>query len=224
MSMNLNSAVKANKQAAGKLLRSLRYALYVITHPFDGFWDLTHEKRGSMAAAHVLVALTFLTRLFYKRFTSFMFERVYWEQFNIWREVISILALVIIYCAANWCLTTLFDGKGRFSDIYIGTAYALTPYILITNIVTILSNYVTVEEGTFITYFSSLAMIWSGLLILVSIMQIHDYSLGKALLAIIFTVAGMMIIVFLIMLFFSLISDGIAYFVSIYKEIMFRLY
>lgn len=224
MSMNLNSAVKANKQAAGKLLKSLRYALYVITHPFDGFWDLTHEKRGSMAAAHVLVALTFITRLFYKRFTSFMFEKVYWEQFNIWREVISILALVIIYCAANWCLTTLFDGKGRFSDIYIGTAYALTPYILITNIVTIVSNYVTVEEGTFITYFSSLAMIWSGLLILVSIMQIHDYSLGKALLAIIFTVAGMMIIVFLIMLFFSLISDGIAYFVSIYKEIMFRLY
>lgn len=224
MSMNLNSAVKANKQAAGRLLKSLRYALYVITHPFDGFWDLTHEKRGSLGAAHVLVILTFLTRLFYQRFTSFMFVKVYWEQFNIWREVISILALVVIYCAANWCLTTLFDGKGRFSDIYIGTAYALTPYILITNIVTFVSNYVTVEEGTFISYFSSLAMIWSGLLILVSIMQIHDYSLGKALLAIIFTVAGMMVIVFLIMLFFSLISDGIAYFVSIYKEIMFRLY
>ncbi len=224
MSMNLNSAVKANKQAALRLLKSLRYALYVITHPFDGFWDLTHEKRGSMAAAHVLVVLTFITRLFYYRFTSFMFVKVYWEQFNIWREVVSILALVIVYCAANWCLTTLFDGKGRFSDIYIGTAYALTPYILITNIVTIISNYVTVEEGTFITYFSSLAMIWSGLLILVSIMQIHDYSLGKAILAIIFSVAGMMVIVFLLMLFFSLISDGIAYFVSVYKEIMFRLY
>ncbi len=224
MSMNLNSAVKGNKQAALRLLKSLRYALYVITHPFDGFWDLTHEKRGSMAAAHVLVVLTFITRLFFYRFTSFMFVKVYWEQFNIWREVVSILALVVIYCAANWCLTTLFDGKGRFSDIYIGTAYALTPYILITNIVTIISNYVTVEEGTFVTYFSSLAMIWSGLLILVSIMQIHDYSLGKAILAIIFSVAGMMVIVFLLMLFFSLISDGIAYFVSIYKEIMFRLY
>lgn len=224
MSMNLNSAGKANKQAALRLLKSLRYALYVITHPFDGFWDLTHEKRGSMAAAHVLVVLTFLTRLFYWRFTNFMFVKVYWEQFNIWREVVSILALVIVYCAANWCLTTLFDGKGRFSDIYIGTAYALTPYILLTNIVTFISNYVTVEEGTFITYFSALAIIWSGLLILVSIMQIHDYSLGKAILAIIFSVAGMMVIVFLLMLFFSLISDGIAYFVSVYKEIMFRLY
>lgn len=224
MSMNLNLAGRVNKQAAQKLLKSLRYSLYVITHPFDGFWDLTHEKRGSMAAAHILVALTFLTRLWSKRFTSFMFMTVYWEQFNIWREIVSILALVIIYCAANWCLTTLFDGKGRFSDIYIGTAYSLTPYILLTNIVTFVSNFVTVEEGTFLTYFSSLAMIWSGLLILVSIMQIHDYSFLKALLAIVASVAGMMIIVFLILLFFSLISDGIAYFVSIYKEIMFRLY
>lgn len=224
MSMNLNLAGKVNKQAAQKLLKSLRYSLYVITHPFDGFWDLTHEKRGSLMAAHILVALTFLTRLWSLRFTSFLFGEVYWEQFNIWREIVSIVALVIIYCAANWCLTTLFDGKGRFSDIYIGTAYSLTPYILITNIVTIVSNYVTIEEGTFIGYFSSLAMIWSGLLILVSVMQIHDYSLGKAILAIIFSVAGMMVIVFLIMLFFSLISDGVAYFVSIYKEIMFRLY
>lgn len=224
MSMNLNLAGRVNKQAAQKLLKSLRYSLYVITHPFDGFWDLTHEKRGSMAAAHILVALTFLTRLWSKRFTSFMFMTVYWEQFNIWREIVSILALVIIYCAANWCLTTLFDGKGRFSDIYIGTAYSLTPYILLTNIVTFVSNFVTVEEGTFLTYFSSLAMIWSGLLILVSIMQIHDYSFLKALLAIVASVAGMMIIVFLILLFFSLISDGVAYFVSIYKEIMFRLY
>ncbi len=224
MNLNLNLAEKVNKQAVRNLLKSLRYSLYVITHPFDGFWDLTHEKRGSVGAAHILVILTFLTNLWSMRFTNFMFNNVLWEKVNIWKAIISILAPLIIYCAANWCLTTLFDGKGRFTDVYIGTAYALTPYILITNLVTILSNFVTVEEGAFITYFAYLAMIWSGLLILVSVMQIHDYSLGKAVLAIIFSVVGMMIIVFLIMLFFSLISDGVAYFVSIYKEIMFRLY
>lgn len=40
---------------------TLRYALYVITHPLDGFWDLTHEKRGSVAAANVIIVMTFLT-------------------------------------------------------------------------------------------------------------------------------------------------------------------
>ncbi|MCH5272479.1 MAG: YIP1 family protein [Lachnospiraceae bacterium] len=222
--MNLNLAEKVNKQAAQKLLKSLRYSLYVITHPFDGFWDLTHEKRGSLAAAHILVALTFMTNLWSLRYTSIIFNQVLWDKINIWRQILGILGPLIIYCAANWCLTTLFDGKGRFTDIYIGTAYALTPYILIENIVTIVSNVLTREEGAFLGYFENLALVWCGFLILASVMQIHDYSLGKAIFAIIASVAGMMIIVFLLMLFFSLITDGIAYFVSIYKEIVFRVY
>ena len=37
--------------------QSLRFALHVITHPFDGFWDLIHEKRGTMAAAHTFLFL-----------------------------------------------------------------------------------------------------------------------------------------------------------------------
>lgn len=224
MSLKLNLNAVINKAKLKKLLDSLRYSLYVITHPFDGFWDLTHEKRGSFGAANIILILFFLTNLWSMRFTNFMFNNVLWEKVNIWMQIAGIVAPVIIYCVANWCLTTLFDGKGRLKDVYIGTAYALTPYIILTNITTILSNFVTVDEGAFISVFSNFSLIWCGFLILVSVMQIHDYSLGKAVLAIIASAAGMMIIVFLLLLFFSLLSDGIAYFVSIYKEIMFRLY
>ena len=38
-------------------IQSLKFALYCITHPFDGFWDLTHEKRGSIAAANTILIL-----------------------------------------------------------------------------------------------------------------------------------------------------------------------
>lgn len=222
--MNLNVKAKINKQSMKSYWESLRYALYVMTHPFDGFWDLTHEKRGSMAAAHTLLILTFLTNLWSMRFTNFMFNGVRWERINIWQQVMGLLAPLLIYCVANWCLTTLFDGKGRLKDIYMGMCYSLTPYILLTNPVTIISNFVTVEEGAFIAYFDYIALGWAAMLILISVMQIHDYSLMKAILAIIFSVAGMMIIVFLIMLFFSLVSDAVAFFISIGKEIMFRIY
>jgi len=220
--LNLNGVISKAKWK--KLLESLRYSLYVITHPFDGFWDLTHEKRGSVGAAHVIVILFFLTNLWSMRFTNFMFNGMLWEKVNIWMQIVGIVAPIVIYCAANWCLTTLFDGKGRFSDVYVGTAYALTPYIILTNIGTVLSNFVTVEEGAFIAIFDGFALVWCGFLILVSVMQVHDYSLGNAVLAIIASAVGMMIIVFLLLLFFSLISDGISYFVSIYKEISFRVY
>lgn len=222
--MNAKAKANKNKQSVREFFGSLKYALYIMTHPFDGFWDLTHEKRGSMAAAHVLVILTFLTNLWNMRFENFMFNPTRWERVNIWTQIIGILALLLVYCVANWCLTTLFDGKGRLKDIYMGMAYSLTPYILIMNPITIISNFVTKEEGAFIAYFEALALGWAAALILVSVMQIHDYGLGKAILAIIFSVVGMMVIVFLVLLFFSLVSDAIAFFVSIAKELIFRMY
>jgi len=222
MSMNLKA--KINKPALKRYKDSLRYALYIMTHPFDGFWDLTHEKRGSMAAANTLLILTFLTNLWNMRYKNFMFNDVRWERVNIWSQVAGILAPLLLYVVANWCLTTLFDGKGRMKDVYMGMCYSLTPYILIVNPVTIISNVVTREEGAFITYFEALALAWAFALILVSVMQIHDYSLGKAILAIIFSAVGMMIIVFLVMLFFSLVSDAIGFFISVGKELLLRVY
>lgn len=222
--MSMNLSAKINKQSMQKFGKSLRYAFYIMTHPFDGFWDLTREKRGSMAVANLLVFLTLMTNLWSMRFTNFMFNDVRWERVNIWSQISGILAPLLIYCVANWCLTTLFDGKGRLKDIYMGMAYSLTPYILIMNPVTIISNFVTADEGAFIAVFEAIALGWAGVLILISVMQIHDYSLFKALLAIAFSVAGMMIIVFLILLFFSLFSDAIAFFVSVYKELLFRFY
>ena len=222
--MSLNLKTKINKQAVTRYKESLRYALYVMTHPFDGFWDLTHEKRGSMAAANTLLILTFLTNIWSMRYTNFMFNDVRWERVNIWTEILGLLAPLLLYVVANWCLTTLFDGKGRMKDVYMGMCYSLTPYILIMNPITIISNFVTSEEGAFLIYFNYLALAWAGGLILVSVMQIHDYSLMKAILAIAFSAAGMMIIVFLIMLFFSLVSDAVAFFISVGKEILFRIY
>lgn len=222
--MSLNVKTKINKQSMKRFWESLRYSMYIMTHPFDGFWDLTHEKRGSMAAANVLLGLNFLTNIWNLRFTNFMFNDTRWDRVNIWSEILGVLAPLLIYCVANWCLTTLFDGKGRLKDIYMGMCYSLTPYILIMNPLTIISNVVTKEEGAFIAYFEYLALGWVVALMLISIMQIHDYSLMKAILAAAFSIFGMLVIVFLIMLFFSLVSDAVAFFVSVGKEIMFRYY
>ena len=195
---------------------TLRYALHCCVRPFDGFWDLTHEKRGSIAAANTIIVLVLITNLLKLGFTGFMFgiQTIFW----------TCAAIFIIYVVANWCLTTLFDGKGRLSDIWMGTAYAMTPYVLIQLPLIVLSNFVTEEEGAFYSYFGYFSFIWCGLLVMASVMMIHDFLLGKAFLSIVFTAVGMLIIVFLLVLFFSLISDGFSYFYSIYQETVFRLY
>lgn len=220
--MNITTCL--NKEKILNFLKTLRYALYVIVHPFDGFWDLTHEKRGSIAAANVIVIMVLFVSIWEMQFTNFMFMYVQWEKINLFIVILGILLPFFIWCIANWSLTTLMNGKGTLRNIYMASAYALTPFVIIRLPLILLSNVVTVEEGAFYSYFITFSTLWCGLLFLTAMMMIHDYTLGKAAIVCLLTIAGMGVIIFLLLLFFSLISDAVAFFVSIYKETVFRFY
>lgn len=202
---------------------TLKFALYCITHPLDGFWDLTHEKRGSYAAANTILILTLIIRVMKLRYTSFIFLNVYWEGINIFLYLASILFPLALFVVGNWALTTLFDGKGRLGQVYMATCYAITPYPLMQLPLMVLSNFVTVDEKEFYTVLSGLSLVWAALLILAAMGQIHEYSMGKNVLFIFASLLAMLIMVFILMLFFSMISQGVAYFISLGKELLFRL-
>src|SRR5574344_1870916 len=105
----------------------------------------------------------------------------------------------------------------------MGTAYALTPYVLIQIPLIFLSNAVTVQEGTFYYFFNDLSYLWVAMLIIMAMMMIHQYTFGKTLLFMIASLFGMLVFIFIMLLFFSMISQGVAYFVSLDREILFRL-
>lgn len=197
--------------------------MYCITHPLDGFWDLTHEKRGTYAAANTILILTLIARIAQLRFTSFVFLRVYWEEINIFLYLSSILFPLALFVVGNWALTTLFDGKGRLGQVYMATCYCLVPYPLIQFPLMIFSNFVTVEEAEFYTVINGLSLVWCALLIIAAMGQIHEYSLAKNILFMVASLFAMLVIVFILMLFFSMISQGVAYFISLGKEFLFRL-
>lgn len=204
--------------------QSLRYALHVITHPFDGFWDLVHEKRGSLAAAHTFLFLFLLTRVLKLMCTSFQFISAPVQHMNIFEEAASLLLPFLVLCLANWAMTTLFDGKGRFKDIYMAMCYALVPYILIQLPMILVSNMLTYEEGSLYSVMLTISVIWCVFLVFVGLMEIHDYGPGKTFIFLIVTVVGALVIIFLVLTFFSLLSDALGYFVSMYREIVYRLY
>ena len=206
-----------------KYFDSLKFAFYCITHPLDGFWDLTHEKRGTYAAANTILFLTVLIRVLKLRFTSFLFIQVYWEDLNIFLYIASILFPLALWVVGNWGLTTLFDGKGRLGQVYMATCYALTPYPLIQFPLMIFSNFVTVDEAEFYSVVSALSLVWAALLVIAAMGQIHEYSAGKNLLFTVATLFAMLVMIFILMIFFSMISQGVAYFVSLAKELMFRM-
>lgn len=211
------------KETYTRFRKDFKFAFYCLTHPMDGFWDLTHEKRGSMAVANTILILTLLARICRLQFTSFIFNKVYWPEINIFMYLASVVFPLALWCIANWAWTTLFDGKARLNQIYMATCYCLLPYPLFQFPLIVLSNVVTVDEGEFYSVISTLSLVLCALLILVAMSQIHEYTMKKTLLFTVASLFGMLVIIFILLLFFSMISQGIAYFVSIVKEILFRM-
>lgn len=203
---------------------TLRYGLYVVLHPFDGFWDLKHEKRGSMAAANTFVLLALLTQVWSRMYSNWLFVDVDLQRFNVWLECGTFLVPLVIFCIANWCLTTLFDGKGTLRDIYILTAYALVPFILLRLPMTFVSNVLLKDEQMLFTFFNSLGLLWSAALLICGQMMVHDYSLSKTLLFTVATVVGMAVIITLCLMIFSMVSEAVGYFASLYRELRFQFY
>lgn len=221
--VTVESKQKTGHPGWTRYLETLRYSLYVISHPFDGFWDLVHEKRGSLAAAHTFLILFLLVRVLKLMLTSFQFITAPIQYINVFQQMASLALPFLILCIANWAMTTLFDGKGRFRDIYMAMCYALVPYILIQLPMILVSNMLTFEEGSFYQVFLSVSIIWCVFLAFVGLMQVHDYGPGKTIIFLLVTVLGAAVIIFLMLVFFSLLSDAAAYFVSMYREIVFRL-
>jgi uncharacterized membrane protein len=217
------AAVDARRAGWQRYKSTLRYGLYVITHPFDGFWDLVHEKRGSLAAAHTFLALFLITYVLKLMLTNFQFITAPIQYINVYERIASLLLPFLVLCVANWALSTLFDGKGRFKDIYMAMCYALVPYVIIQIPLILLSNILTFDEGSFYNVLDVLSLVWCGFLAFVGLMEVHDYGPGKTIVFIIATIFGSLVILFLLLVFFSLLSDAFGFFVSIYREIVFRL-
>ena len=211
------------KETYTRYFKSFKFAFYCMTHPLDGYWDLTHEKRGSLAVANTILILTLVARIASLQFTSFIFNQVYWPEVNIFLYLGSIVFPLALWVVGNWALTTLFDGKARLPQIYVATCYAMLPYPLFQFPLIIFSNMVTVNEAEFYTLINTIVLVFCAIYIVVAMMQIHEYTMSKTILFTAFSIFAMLVIVFILLLFFSIISQGVAYFVSIVREILFRI-
>ncbi len=221
-------AGKINKKAQLKVGRKslkeeMLYPFHLIFHPFDGFWDLKHEKRGSVRSALLILVITIASFSYQAIGTGYIFDPQQSGGVSIVMQVISIVMPLLLWCVANWCLTTLFEGEGSFKDIFVATCYALTPLPLLIIPSVLLSNVLAKSEGQIITLLTTFAFIWMGCLVFVGMMVTHDYSMFKSILTSVGTIVGAAFIMFLAILFTSLVGKMVSFVSSIIVEINYRL-
>lgn len=202
---------------------SLLYSLHVIFHPFDGFWDLKHERRGTLAAANILLALEVLTYVIIRQYTAFPFNTLKVSEVNLFADAISVLVPFLLWVGVNWAFTTLMEGKGTVKEIYIMSAYALTPIIIVNIPATIVSHMLVQSEGSLLILARVVSVIWALLLLLAGTMTLHEYSVLKTLVTAVLIVGGIAAALFVALLFTSVVDHITRFVLTIYSELRYRL-
>ena len=217
----INKRVATDGKARKTFAQELIYGLYVIFHPFDGFYDLKHEHRGSVRASIVFIALTIVS-FFYQGMGQGYVMNPTGKTTTIMAQAISVLVPLFLFILANWCLTTLFEGEGSFKDIFIASSYSLVPLILLIIPSTIASNWVTNTEASIVSFVGTLAFLWCFILLFFGTMVMHDYSLFKNFITILGTIVAMACIVFIVLLFSMLLSKLVSLVTNLITELQFR--
>ncbi|MBQ3012770.1 MAG: YIP1 family protein [Clostridia bacterium] len=218
---------KINRETAtagGKrtFVQELLYGFHLMLHPFDGFWDLKHERRGSVRGALVYVVVTILAFYYQAIGQGYMLNPT-GDYSGLWVQAIGVLVPLLLFVLANWCLTTLFEGEGSFKDIFVACSYSLLPVPLLLIPATILSNFVTTSELGIVTMISTISFIWLGILIFFGTQVTHDYTMGKNIITILGTAVGMVFIMFIVLLFSTLIGKMISLVTNIVTELQYRM-
>lgn len=217
--INKRVATSGKKRTFGQ---EIAYGFHIILHPFDGFWDLKHEKRGSVRGAIFFIVLAIAT-FYYQAIGQGYLLDPYSSLASIWAQIFGVLVPLFLFILANWCLTTLFEGEGSFKDIFIACSYSLLPIPLLVIPTTIYSNFCITTETDIIGFISSFAFIWLGLLVFFGTMVTHDYSMGKNVITVLGTIVGMVFIMFLAVLFTTLVGKIVGLITNIVDEIQYRL-
>ena len=78
------------------------------------------------------------------------------------------------------------------------------------------------SEAGLITLFTTIAFVWMGLLLFCATMITHDYSMGKNLITFVGTIVGIAFIMFIAILFSTLVAKLISLITNIVTELEYR--
>ncbi len=220
---------KKEKIAAlgGKLLDAAhlsRHTVFphVMFHPFDGFSQIRFTQGVAIWPSVVILALYVVGTIYQFVGTGYLFNENNIADINLWLLLAKSLGVAAVFLAAQWSMAILTNGSGRFKDMVITACYSLAPYTICLFLGTWLSNYMILDE-MYAEYIILLGLIWSLMLLIVGTMVIHELSFTKALGFLALTVAAMAVILFVGVLFYTLLMQLCTFVYTLYVETVFRM-
>lgn len=199
-----------------------KYMFYTLSHPMDGYYWIRHKEKGSVPIAILMVILFACSFTINRLLAGFVVNYIDPRTVDSLFELTSVLIFYLLMCVSNWSVTCLMNGEGRLKDIAIAIGYGTVPISLILLVATLVSQFIADDEQAFYYILLFAGIAYGLVMMIIGIMQVHNYTLGKTIVTLLITFVAMLIILFLVLLLTNLLGMVYNFFYSIYTELIFR--
>ena len=201
----------------------LRYSLYFMRHPMDGCYGVKKEGKNSWWCANILLGTFILISILEKYCSGFLVKTVREGRYDLITDIGKVLVIFIGLTACNYLVVTINEGEGFFKDLYCAYAYCLTPYIVIKPFVILLSNVLTYNEVFLITFANIIVWTWVVILILLTLKEINNFTVGQTAKALAITAFTVLILTLLVCIIYVLFSQVIDFVITVVREVVYRI-
>ncbi|MCA0758632.1 SMP-30/gluconolactonase/LRE family protein [Paenibacillus sp. N4] len=205
-----------------RLLGQLKHSLYVLRHPIDGFSALRYENKGSYLSAFIILALAYISYAVSRTQTSFTFNMEAIKPISGMTVFLQFFLVWIGWVVSNYLVSSILRGEGRFMDVFVGSAYALTPFIVVGLPLTLISNGMSLSEASIYNFLHQGMMVWIFLLLVWKVQSLQNYSVGETVINLLYTAGTMIVIGVLCFILFGLSTELRSFIYSIVQEVSAR--
>ena len=194
----------------------------MLKNPYDCCYGIKHEGRAGYLSAVLVLLIYFVLSVISKYYSGFLFKTVQEGQFEVLNDFITFFASWLLLVICCYLVCTIKDGESRFKDLFIGGAYVLAPMLVFLPIRILLTNVLTFNEAFFITLIDVISYGWTGLLIILALMYLNDYSFKRTLGILVLTMFTVLVTVALLFVIYVLIVQLVNFISGIYGEVVYR--
>ena len=206
-----------------KLVKELSYMFYFIRHPIDGCYGIKWENRVSLLSSNIILILVMTFYVVNKYFCGFMFKTVREGTFDVLSDVGMILVALLLVVGCNYLMCTINDGEGRFRHIYCSFLYSFAPYVIMMPFIFILSHVVTFNEEFFVSFGRFCMIVWIAVLVVISIREINNYTVGETAKIIFLTMFTILIVCLIGFILYVLWAQVFDFLQSVVREVVYKI-
>lgn len=196
---------------------------HILSHPTDGFDDLREQKHTLLLFTLFILLLLFTGRVAQRQLTGFLFNTNDFSALNLATEFSRTILVFLLWVICHWAVSTLFSGKAAPREIWTVSAVALTPYVAAVWINVLLSNVLLTTESMFMTILQGACVLWAVWILLSGLIDYQEFSFWQTIGCILLTLAAMLVVVFVLVLLFSLFQQVANFIQTVAREIMLRV-